>query len=155
MTTDVEDKLVVPVLLGTILIDKFTRSIHQAKEKIVPNHTLPVPTVMVQEAESEAEKDMSDIHQFIHQNQTLFVTPIRGKVKYITVARKLFFKAMCETPASASTQAAGPLNIISHENVSKNNACMPAREFMDAYAAHPFYPTVSSFGKADVHLPKH
>lgn len=53
----VVNELVMPVLPGTTFIDKFIRSIHPVKRKIVAHHSSAVSILMVHEARSEADKN--------------------------------------------------------------------------------------------------
>lgn len=51
----VVSELVVPVRLRTTYIDRFIKSIHPAKRKIVRYHSWSVPILIVHEAGSEAK----------------------------------------------------------------------------------------------------
>lgn len=64
-------------------------------------------------------------------------------------------RAVCETPLSVYTNAAGLTVVIMHENVAKTHACIRAKSIMDAYPGSPFYITITDFGRFDVHFPKH
>lgn len=57
VTFGVVNKLAVPVLLVTKLIDRAIKSIHTAERKIVPHHSSPISVSMVRDAQSEAEKN--------------------------------------------------------------------------------------------------
>lgn len=109
---------------------------------------------MVQEAGSAAENDKSDTLQKVTERLALLVTPIRCDSKYITVARQVVLKVLCETPVLISTQVAGVREAIPQENVNKNHACMTAKGFMDINPGRLFNITIATFDKIDVNLHK-
>lgn len=80
------EKLAIPVLLGMTFIDKYLKSGHTAKSKIVPHDSPQVPIQMVHEAKIDVEKETLDICQIIDQDPALSVTSINGETKYIKVA---------------------------------------------------------------------
>lgn len=110
---------------------------------------------MVQEAKSDAKKNMSDTGHFIDQDPALLVKLISGEPKCITASQKLVLKAMCQTTVLVATRAVGLIEVNPHENVAGNHACKTAREKMDIYPGRPFYITVANLGKVNVHLQKH
>lgn len=55
------NKVVMPVLLRTTYIDRFTKSIHPVEKKIATRHPLLVPILMGKEASSEDKMEKSDI----------------------------------------------------------------------------------------------
>lgn len=106
---------------------------------------------MVHEINSEADKNASDIRQSNYQDLAPLVTPTTCDRKYITVTRQVALKEIHETLVLVSTQAAGLIEIIPHENVAKTHACVTAKGIVDVYPGRPFYITIANFGNADVH----
>lgn len=129
-------------------------SILPIEGKIVANHSPPAPSLMVHKPKSAAEKNMSDIRQFIKQGRALLMTLISGERKNTTGAEHVVLKKTHETSILVSTQAAGLIKVICNENVAKHFACVMDKEITDDYPVYPFYITIASFGNMDVHFPK-
>lgn len=75
--------------------------------------------MMIEKAESEAEKNASDIRQFIDQDPAQLVKPISGQSKNFTMSRHVVPKAMCDYPVFVSTQSADLIREVTQENVAK------------------------------------
>lgn len=69
MSFVVVDKLAVPVFLGTRFIQRCIKSIHLTRRKTVPYHTTLVSMLMVQKAESKAEKKKSNATNLLNKTQ--------------------------------------------------------------------------------------
>lgn len=55
------ERLAVPVLLGTTVIDKFIKPVHPAERKIVLYPSPPVPILTIHEGKGKSRKNTSDI----------------------------------------------------------------------------------------------
>lgn len=110
---------------------------------------------MIHDARSAAEKSKSDIHQYNTNDFEMIVTLIESESKTITVTQKAVLKALLHTTVLVSAKAAGLREVISHENVTKINACSTANAIMNVYPSCPFYITSASLGKVDVNMLKH
>lgn len=93
----------------------------------------PVIILIAHKAKSEAKMKPSDIRQFMDCNPALFVTSSSIKSTYITAARQLVPKPMCETPVPVCTQMVGQIEVVFHESVARNQACMTAKDFIDTH----------------------
>lgn len=80
------------------------------------------------------------------QNLVLLVIPTSGEPGLITVSRQAVFKVMCEAPLLVFTQPTVQINVISHEDVANNHACMTAKSILDAYPSRLFYIPIANFG---------
>lgn len=63
VTLGVVDELVVPIMLGSTFVDRFSKSIHTAEKKILLYQSLPPTILMVHAAKSEAENEKLEIRQ--------------------------------------------------------------------------------------------
>lgn len=138
-------KLVVPVLLGTTYIKRFIKLVHPSEGKVIPYRSQPVPILMRHEAMRTAKDEKAHSRQKDTKRLALLMTPSRFERQNITVVRQVVLKAMLETSVLTSTQAAGLMNMIFHENLAKNRTCMTAIDVMDAYRGLPFYITIANF----------
>lgn len=155
LTSRVVDRLAVLVLLGSNFVDKYLKYVHPAERKIVPHPSPPGPNLMIHEAISGAEKNTSDIRQFIEEEPALLVTPISGKPKCITNARQVVLNVMCKTSVLVCTQLLGLVEVVSHENIAKMEAWMTAEGMMVVYRVRFFHITKTNLSKVNVHLRKH
>lgn len=87
---------------------------------------------MVHQAESEAEKNTSDMRQFLEQYTAVLVTSIEHDPKNISSARQVGLKGMCEIPVKVSTQAICLIEAIPHPKVADSHPSMTAKGIMDA-----------------------
>lgn len=149
------DKPVVPVLLRTTFMEKFMKYIHPVERKIMLHLSPPVPNLMVDEANSGPKKSRLDSRQLIDQDPAVLVTPISGRPNYISAARQVVPTAMLKRSDLVSTQAAGLVEVDSHENVAKDNARMTAKRVVDVDLGCPFYMIEANFDKVHVNLAKH
>lgn len=62
---------------------------------------------------------------------------------------------MCETLVLFSTTAEGLIEIVAYANVAEAHTCKTGEDILDVYLSCPFYITIASVDKVDVHLPKH
>lgn len=85
----------------------------------------------------------------------LLVTFTSREPEYTTMARQVVAKAINKTSILASTQSSGRIQVAPHEIVARDHTGMTAKRTMDVYPRRPFYMTIASFGKIDVHLLKH
>lgn len=61
----------------------------------------------------------------------------------------------CETLLLVSTKLAGLIEVIRHEKLAKNHACVTPEGIMGIFPGRSFQITIANFGIVDVHLPKH
>lgn len=128
------DKFAVPVLLGTTTIDRAVQSSYEARRNVIPYHSLPLPTLMVHEARSIAEKgEYWNIRPLNIEGLAFLVTTIESESRSIVVIRQVFLKAIFETSELVSTQASGLIKVISHDNVSRKHSFMMAKGAIDVY----------------------
>lgn len=152
VTFYVLDRLAVPVLLGTIFIDRVIRPIHAAERNFFPLHFMLVPILVVYRTRSATEKkEYLTIRQEVEEDLALFVTPTRCDPRNISVARQVLLNAMYKTPVLVSTVAAGIIEVASHVNLPNFHAFKTAWGIMDVFPGWPLYATTASFGMIEVH----
>lgn len=76
----------VPILIGSMLIGRIIKSIHQAEIKIVHYHSTQLPVLMILEATSEPEKNTLDTGRAYEEDLELLETSIRCRDTYITIS---------------------------------------------------------------------
>lgn len=104
--------LVVAVLLEITYVEQFTKLIHPVERKNVPQQSPPLPILMVQEGETDTNKNNTETRQGNEQKLALLVTPNICERKSIAVVRKVVLRATSETTVLVSTQAAGIMDVI-------------------------------------------
>lgn len=85
----------------------------------------------------------------------MLVTHTERDPKLATAGRQVALELMYETPVLVSAQAAGLIEVVSHEKVYKTSPCMTAKSIMDVYRGSPFYNDIETFGSDDFTLHKH
>lgn len=68
---------------------------------------------------------------------------------------KVVFEVMCQTLVLDSTQGAGFIDVIPHENVAKNHASSTALGIMNVKLSFFFYITIAGYDTVDVNLQKY
>lgn len=78
------------------------------------------------------------------------MTPTKHEAKFITAARQVVHKAVCETTILISMQARGLGEDVTHKKVARNHECITAKGITDFYPDRPFYIIITNYGKVDV-----
>lgn len=130
------DKLAIPLLRKTIVIDKVVYSIHRAELKIIRYQSQSVPTLMLHEAKSAVEKEKSENRRKFEEYEALFVITSPEDPKNMKVARQVALKAICETLLLVFTTAAGLIKVFPSANVALNRSFMTSKGIMVVYPGH-------------------
>lgn len=139
--------------LWTVFIDRFIKSVHPVRQKIVLNHFSSLSNLMVYVLRSDSEKNRLDIPQEII---VLFRILIEKDPKCMTGVRQVVLKSICGISVLASFQTGRCPDRGNFGGNYHQNMCLhEALKTMDVYQEQPFYITASKFGKVDVNLPKH
>lgn len=115
----VRKKLSLLILLWTVFINRFIKTVYPAERRIVRYYSLPV---FLYKANTKAEKNASDIHESSEQNLIMMATPTWTDPTYTTGARQVRLTKICETSELVSTKAVGLIKITLEEIVAKRKA---------------------------------
>lgn len=124
------------------------------ERKTVSRHFPAAFIFMIQDTQSEAEKNKSDVHQNQRENLSLLVTLVASELKSIRAGHRVVSEAICETPVLVFTRTADLMEVATHENVSKVHAYTMAKGIKDGYPDRPFSFIIAGFSKVSINLPK-